>query len=77
MLLGDLPALINLLLLAFGAAIALGTGGALRHYRRAGAFPSQPPDREVTPSALRFAKAKLVAGLVMALWGLAGLTLPD
>lgn len=77
MLLGDLPALINMLLLAFGAAVALGTGGALRHFRRTGRFPSQPPEREVTPSALRFAKGKLAVGVIMALWGLAGLTLPD
>lgn len=77
MLLGDLPALINWLLLAFGAAVSLGTGGALLHYRRTGAFPSQPPERVVTRSALRFARGKLVAGVVMALWGLAGLTLPN
>lgn len=77
MLLGDLPALINLLLLALGAAVSLGTGGALLHYRRTGSFPSQPPEREVTRGALRFARAKLAIGGVMALWGLAGLTLPD
>jgi hypothetical protein len=77
MLLGDLPVLINLLLLALGAAVSLGTGGALLHYRRTGRFPSQPPERGVTPSALRFARAKLAVGLVLALWGLAGLTLPD
>ena len=77
MLLGDLPGLVNLLLLAFGAAIALGTGAALRHYRKHGRFPSQPPEREITPGALRTAKAKLVFGVIFALWGLAGLTLPD
>ena len=77
MLLGDLPALINLLLLAFGAAVSLGTGGALRHFRRTGAFPSQPPGREITPSAVRFAKVKMATGVVMALWGLAGLTLTN
>lgn len=77
MLLGDLPGLVNLLLLAFGSAIALGTGAALLHYRRHGRFPSQPPEREVTRSALLTAKVKLALGVVLALWGLAGLTLPD
>ena len=77
MLFGDLPGLVNMLLLAFGGAVALGTGAALTHYRRHGRFPSQPPEREVTPGALRTAKAKLVIGVILALWGLAGLTLPD
>lgn len=77
MLLGDLPALVNLLLLAFGAAIMLGTGAALTHYRRHGRFPSQPPEREVTRASVRTAKVKLAIGVILALWGLAGLTLPE
>lgn len=77
MLLGDLPALVNLLLCAFGSAVSLGTGTALLHYRRHGRFPGQPPEREVTASGVRTAKAKVLLGLILALWGLAGLTLPD
>jgi hypothetical protein len=77
MLLGDLPALVNLMLLAVGGAVALGTGAALIRYRRTGAFPSQPLDRPPERSAVRGAVAKLVVGVVLALWGLAGLTLPD
>lgn len=77
MLLGDLPALVNLLLLAFGASVGLGTGAALLHYRRHGRFPGQPPERDVTRAGVRAAKVKVVIGLVLALWGLAGLTLPD
>ena len=77
MLLGDLPGLVNMMLLALGAAVSLGTGAALLHYRRHGRFPSQPPERELSRSSLRAAKAKLAVGLILALWGLAGLTLPD
>lgn len=77
MLLGDLPALVNMMLLALGGAVALGTGAALTHYRRHGRFPSQPAEREVTRTAVRTAKAKLAIGVILALWGLAGLTLPE
>ena len=77
MLFGDLPTLVNMMLLALGAAVGLGTGAALLHFKRHGRFPSQPPEREVTRTALLTAKVKLAVGILLALWGLAGLTLPN
>jgi hypothetical protein len=53
-----------------------GTGLALLRYRRDGVFPGQPVDDDGRPTAapsLRSAYVKLGIGLVLAVWGLAGL----
>ncbi|WP_370324911.1 hypothetical protein [Euzebya sp.] len=67
----------NWVLLAVGAAMAFGTGLALLAYRRDGVFPGQPVDEDGTPEkapAIRSAYVKVVLGLALGVWGLAGLT---
>lgn len=64
-------------LLAIGAALVLGTGAALLRYRRTGLFPGQPTDAEGNPTtqpSVRTAVGKVVLGLALAVWGVAGLT---
>ncbi len=64
-------------LLAVGAALALGTGAALLHYRRKGVFPGQPLDddgKPLTQPSVRTAIAKVALGVALAVWGFAGLT---
>lgn len=66
----------NYLMLALGAAMAIGTGLALLSYRRNGVFPGQPVDEEGVPvgtPSIRSAYIKIGLGLVVGLWGLAGL----
>jgi hypothetical protein len=66
----------NYLLLALGAAAFFGTGMALLSFRRNGVFPGQPLDDDGLPivePSLRGTYVKLGVGLVMGLWGLAGL----
>ncbi|HUG86374.1 MAG TPA: hypothetical protein VMM13_17540 [Euzebya sp.] len=67
----------NYVLLALGAAMFLGTGLALRSFRRNGVFPGQPVDEDgtpLTPPSLRAAWVKIALGLIIGLYGLAGLT---
>ena len=67
----------NWLLLCLGAAMAGGTGMALWQFRRDGVFPGQPVDEDGTPTeepAVRTAYVKIVIGVILALYGLAGLT---
>lgn len=66
----------NYMLLAVGAAMFFGTGMALLAYRRDGVFPGQAADEDGVPRepAVRSAWTKIVVGLVLGLWGLAGLT---
>ncbi len=66
----------NWILLATGAALAAGTGAALLRYRRTGVFPGQQTDDEGRPTtapSVRTAVVKTVIGVVLAVWGLAGL----
>ncbi|MEE8600343.1 hypothetical protein [Euzebya tangerina] len=67
----------NWLLLAVGAAMFFGTGFAVLSFRRNGVFPGQELDDDGLPThepALRTAYVKIVLGLVLGVWGLAGLT---
>lgn len=67
----------NWLLLAVGVAMASGTGLALIRYRRDGVFPGQPVDEDGTPvrePAIRSAWVKVGLGVILGVWGLAGLT---
>ncbi len=67
----------NYLLLAVGAAMFFGTGLALLSFRRNGVFPGQAVDDDGLPvdePSVRSAYVKIVIGLVLGLWGLAGLT---
>jgi hypothetical protein len=67
----------NYLLLAVGAAMAVGTGTALLRYRRDGVFPGQQVDddgRPVHEPSVRSAYVKVGLGTILALYGLAGLT---
>lgn len=67
----------NYVLLAVGAAMFLGTGMALLSYRRNGVFPAQELDQDGAPvrePAVRSAYVKVGIGLVVGLYGLAGLT---
>ena len=62
------------LVLAVGAALALGTGAALLAYRRDGVFPGQPhdPAQDTGPpmrTRVGYAVAKVVLGVVLALAG--------
>ena len=71
------PDVANWLLLCLGAAMAGGTGVALLSFRRNGVFPGQPVDEDGNPEeppALRTAYVKIVLGVIVALWGIAGLT---
>jgi hypothetical protein len=64
------------LFVAIGAALFGGTGTALLHYRRTGAFPGQPAsDSKGKPSVAspRTAVVKLLIGAVLVVWGGAGL----
>lgn len=61
-------------MLAVGAALAIGTGAALVSYRREGTFPGQPADPagdDGPPmrTRLTYAVAKVLLGLVLALGG--------
>lgn len=67
----------NWILVCLGAAMAGGTGMALLSYRRNGVFPGQPVDDDGAPQrepALRTVYVKIVIGVIVALWGVAGLT---
>lgn len=67
----------NWIVLALGAAMFFGTGLALRSFRRNGVFPGQPVDEDgapVSPPSVRAAYVKVGLGLVLGLYGLAGLT---
>ena len=67
----------NYLLLAVGAAMFFGTGLALLSFRRNGVFPGQEIDDDGAPlrqPSIRAAYGKVAIGLVVGLWGLAGLT---
>jgi hypothetical protein len=69
--------IVNYTLLALGAAMFFGTGFALLSFRRNGVFPGQPTDEDggpTSPPALRSAYVKLGVGLLVGVWGLAGLT---
>jgi hypothetical protein len=64
------------LFMAIGAALLLGTGSALLHYRRNGVFPGQPAtDSRGRPSVAspRTAVVKVVIGAVLVVWGALGL----
>ncbi len=66
----------NYLLLAVGAAMFFGTGLALVSFRRNGVFPGQELDDDGAPvkaPAIGSAYTKVGIGLVLGLWGLAGL----
>ncbi len=66
----------NYLLLSVGAAMFFGTGLALLSFRRNGVFPGQQTGDDGQPvkePAIRSAYAKVGIGLVVGLWGLAGL----
>jgi hypothetical protein len=58
-------------LLAVGAALAVGTGLALLSYRRTGAFPGQPEDAPTPRAAVGTAVTKLVVGAALSLVGFA------
>lgn len=67
----------NYLLLAVGAAMFFGTGLALLSYHRNGVFPGQPLDGDGNPQSepdVRSAWVKIGIGLILGVWGLAGLT---
>ncbi|CAN5502475.1 hypothetical protein BH23ACT9_BH23ACT9_28860 [soil metagenome] len=67
----------NYLLLALGAAMFAGTAMALLSYRRTGVFPGMDVDDDGMPTSepsMRSVYVKLGLGLVLGLWGLAGLT---
>jgi hypothetical protein len=67
----------NWVLLAVGAAMAGGTGLAVLHHRRDGVTPGQQPGEHGAPArepSPRGAYAKVVVGVLVALYGVAGLT---
>jgi hypothetical protein len=67
----------NYLLLAVGAAMFFGTGLALLSFKRNGVFPDQPLDDDGLPTrqpSIRAAWVKVGLGLLLGVWGLAGLT---
>ena len=67
----------NWLMLALGAAMFFGTGFAMLTYRRTGLFPGQPVDDDGLPAqepSITGAWVKVSLGLVIGVWGLAGLT---
>jgi hypothetical protein len=70
------------MLLAVGAALVLGTGGALMRYRRTGLFPGEtfdadaldePPPLPSRDPRVRSALVKLGVGVVMLVWGVGAL----
>ncbi len=63
------------LALAVGAAMGFGTAAALWRHHRTGLFPGQPIDDEGNPVgevSLPGAWVRVGLGLLVALWGLAG-----
>lgn len=67
----------NYLLLAVGAAMFFGTGLALLSFKRNGVFPGQPLGDDGLPikePSVRVAWVKVGLGLLLGVWGLAGLT---
>lgn len=67
----------NWTLFAVGAAMFFGTGAALLSYRKHGIFPGQELDEDGAPvrePSIRSAYTKIVIGLVVGVYGLAGLT---
>jgi hypothetical protein len=72
----DYILILQWLLVAIGAALLLGTGTALLHYRRTGTFPGQPAGNDEARSSTaspRTAIAKCVVGAALVVWGVAGL----
>lgn len=67
----DLLDYLGYALLAVGAALAVGTGLALRTFRRTGAFPGQPQDAGSARPAVTSALVKVVVGVGLLLAGLA------
>jgi hypothetical protein len=77
-LIDDYLLIFQWLFVAIGAALLLGTGSALLHYRRTGTFPGQPAtDSRGRPTVAspRTAIAKCVVAAVLLVWGAAGLVI--
>ena len=71
-----LPLIAAQLVLAIGAALALGTLAAMIRYWRTGAFPGRPTEADASDHrlALRLAWAKVLAGTFLLVWGIASLS---
>jgi hypothetical protein len=71
-MLADYLLILNWLLLAIGVALLGGTGMALLHYRKTGAFPGQPaatPRGQPVRVSPRTAVVKCVLGALLIAWG--------
>lgn len=75
-MLADYLLILSWLVVAIGVALLGGTGLALLHYRRTGAFPGQPAvsaKGQPTQASPRTAVAKCLVGALLIVWGVASL----